>query len=179
MALSTVVADVMWNFDIIGSINIHQTLLVNGDKLNFENRYFQFIRRTITSDGREQILQTIDKTFTICEEILHSYQCNMYVNTEQFENLHQEQLEIVSTIYDTLHNFIDRKKSVMNGLKVLSSFERYNDDPAFRIEIKRFNDRLEKIMKKCEQLKSRMKHLFVNSGGLEKSTELESKTVTS
>jgi len=173
MALTTLFDSLLWNFDIIGSINIHQTLLVNGDKLNFETRYFQFVRRALTSDSREQILQAIDKTFSSCEEILHAYQCNMYVNSDQVEQLHQEQLEIVSTIYDNLNNFVARKANVIKGLNVLSSFERYNNDPSFRIEIKRFTERLEKIIKKCEQIKCRMKHLFPLSSHLENNVSEE------
>jgi hypothetical protein len=161
MALSVVVGDVLWNFDIIASINIHQTLLVDGNRLNFDNRYFQFLRRPLTGDSRDLILQVIEKNFTVCEEILHSYQCNMYINEKDENKLHQEQKEIVGTIYDNLNHFIERKSKVINGLKILATFERYNDDPSFRIEMKRFVDRLEKLIKKCEALKLKMKHLVV------------------
>ena len=152
MALQTIVSDVLWNLDIIGSISNHQTLMVDGDRLRFDNRYLQWIRRSVSGDSREQILQAIRNTFSRCEEVVHSYQCNTYVITPNPSVLN-EQLEIVSNILDTLQSFITRKSSVVSGLAILSTFERYDSDSAFRIEMSRFMERMQKLCRKCEQIK--------------------------
>ena len=154
MALKTVVIDIMWNLDIIGSLTNHQTLMVDGDRLQFDTRYVQWLRRTVTIDSRERILNAIRKTFDLCEEVVHSYQCNIYIKGIPEEHLcHHEQLEIISNILENLQSFINRKKMVVEGLNVLCTFERYSQDTAFRIEMGRFMDRMQKLCRRCEGLK--------------------------
>lgn len=149
MALKSLTGDILWNFDILGSIDLHQTLLVDGDRLNFDNRYLQSVRRTISQDSRDHVLRVIQKTFDQCEELLHAYQCNVYCH-QQRKELKQEQLDIVTTIHDNINHILSRKQRLIDGLTNLASYERYANDSAFKIEIQRFLDRVEKICKKCE-----------------------------
>jgi len=155
MALQTVVADILWNLDIIGAVSNHQTLLVDGDKLAFDTRYLQWLRRPVTGDSRSQILAAVDKTFQLFEEVLHSYQCNSYISNTT-THVHQEQLEIADNILNNLQNLMSRKTHVNNGLSTLSTFERYNDDSGFKIEMNRFSERMQKLCRKCETLKQKM-----------------------
>lgn len=53
--LSVIVSDMLLNLDILGSISNHQTLMVDGDRLRFDTRYAQWIRRSVTGDSRAQI----------------------------------------------------------------------------------------------------------------------------
>lgn len=155
MSMQTVVSDILWNLDIIGSISNHQTLLVDGDRLAFDTRYFQSIRRPFTGDSRTQILAAISKTFKVFEEVLHSYQCNSYIS-DNTTHIHQEQLEIADNILTNLNNLTSRQADVATGLSTLATFERYNDDSAFKIEMNRFSDHMKKLCRKCEILKDKM-----------------------
>jgi hypothetical protein len=152
MAVPTIVSDILLNLDILGSITNHQTLLVEGDRLRFDLRYAQWVRRPLTGDGREQIKTVIEKTFSICEEILHSYQCNSYITNPDIVN--HEQTMIVNNISDTLNNIVTRKTKVIQGLETLSTFERYTGDPAFKIQMSRFCERMSRICKWAETLQS-------------------------
>lgn len=155
MSLATVVSDILWNLDIISSIGSHQTLLVDGDKLGFDTRYMQWLRRPMTGDSREEILHAINKTFKLFEEVLHSYQCNSYINNA-ISHVHQEQLEIADNILTNLKNLMKRKDKVVQGLITLSTFERYNNDSGFKIEMKRFEERMMKLYQKSEQIEQKM-----------------------
>lgn len=152
MALANVASDILLNFDVIGNITTHQTLMVEGNRLGFEVRYAQFVRRHISGDGRKQIRDAIEKTFTICEELLHSYQCNTYVLNFSDSRLHQEQAMIVTNIRDTLKQIMERRTSVIEGLETLSTFERYNYDPEFKIQMERFKERMQKVCKWAESI---------------------------
>lgn len=152
MALASVASDVLLNLDILGSITNHQTLMVEGDRLRFDNRYVQWVRRPLTGDSRDQIKCAIEKTLTIAEELLHSYQCNTYVVHPDLERMQHEQTMIVTTIFDTLTNVVARKAKVMAGLDILSTFERYTHDPEFKIQMSRFSDRMQRLCKWAEGL---------------------------
>jgi hypothetical protein len=164
MALNTVVNDILWNLDTIGSINNHQTLLVTGDRLNFDTRYMQFIRRPFTGDSRDQILNTVEKTFKLFEEVLHSYQCNHYLNP-QAKHIHQEQVEIADNIVNNIYALKERKDAVIQGLTTLSTFERYNDDSGFKIKMKGFMERIVKLYAKCESIQQRITSRLPNACG--------------
>lgn len=149
MTLALVASDILFNLDILGSVSAHQTLMVEGDRLGFENRYAQWVRRPLSGDGRKQIKDAIEKTFAICEELLHSYQCNMYIGQE---TLQHEQKMIVNNISNTLKSIISRKQRVLDGLETLSTFERYNQDPEFKIQMSRFSDRMLRICEWAEKI---------------------------
>lgn len=154
MALAIVASDVLLNLDIIGSITNHQTLMVEGDRLRFDTRYIQWVRRPLTGDSREQIKAAIDKTLSTCEELLHSYQCNTYVIGSDASKMQHEQIMIVTNIADTLHNIVIRKGKVAAGLEILSTFERYTHDPEFKIQMSRFGERMLRICKWAELLQN-------------------------
>jgi len=154
MSLSMVVSDILWNLDVLGAVTNHQTLLVSGDKLAFDNRYLQWVRRPISGDSRSHILSALEKTFGLFEEVLQSYQSNIYVNTAG--NLSHEQSEIADNILINLKNLVDRQECVNTGLNTLMTFERYNHDSAFKIEMNRFMERMDRLCKKCQNLTSRI-----------------------
>lgn len=151
MALQTVVADVLWNFDVISSVDSHQTLLLDGDRLQFDTRYAQWLRRPISGDSRKQILVVLERTFARCDEVLHSYQCNTYIGSAT-SGLLQEQRMIVTNISDTLHSILKRQEPVIKGLKTLGTFERYSVDSAFSIGVTRFVEHMQRICRWCETL---------------------------
>lgn len=152
MALAVVASDVLLNLDILASISNHQTLMVEGDRLRFDTRYVQWARRTLTGDSRDQIKNAIEKTLLTCEELLHSYQCNIYVISPDTSKMQHEQTMIVTNIADTLHNIVARKAKVIAGLDILSTYERYTQDPEFKIQMTRFGERVLRICKWAELL---------------------------
>jgi len=171
MALNTLVQDILWNFDILSRVSLHQTLLVVGDKLDFDQRYMQCARRTFSGDSREAILHAISKTFIHCEEILGSYQYvinneSLRILCEKMDSIHDmiwlqnEHVETGNAIFENLQHFIDRKNGVIKGLNILSTFERYNSDTAFKIELQRFVEKIEKFIRKCENMKLKMKNIY-------------------
>lgn len=154
MALQSVVGDILWNLDVVGAIDNHQTLLVQGDRLAFDTRYFQFIRRPVSGNSRQQILTTLEKTFILFEEVIQSYQSNNYVNSST--PLTSEQIEVADNIMCNLKNLIHRQALVIHGLTTLSTFERYNQDSSFKLEMNRFIERISKLCRKCETLVSKL-----------------------
>ncbi len=154
MALSMIVSDILWNLDVLGAVTNHQTLLVLGDKLAFDNRYLQWVRRPISGESRSHILSALEKTFGLFEEVLQSYQSNTYVNTPGV--LSHEQSEIADNILINLRNLMERRECVTTGLNTLMTFERYNHDSAFKIEMNRFMERMERLCKKCQSLTCRI-----------------------
>lgn len=153
MALSTLVSDLLLNWDILGSLTNHQTLMVEGDRLRIDTRYGQWLRRPLSGDGREPIKHAIDKTLLLCEELLHSYQCNMYVISPDTLCMQHEQKRIVSNIRDTLEHLLSRQARVLAGLQVLSTFERYAQDPEFKIQMARFQERVTRLCQWAETLR--------------------------
>lgn len=152
MALAVIVSDALLNLDILGSITINQTLMVDGDRLRFDTRYAQWFRRSVSGDSRQQIQNAIEKTFTIFEELLHSYQCNIHIIQPDTPNMKHEQAMIVTRIADTLKSICARKTKVIEGLDKLSTFERYSGDSEFKIQMTRFGDRMQNISKWAEKL---------------------------
>ena len=171
MALQTVVNDILWNLDIISEVTNQQTLKCDGNRLEFDNRYLQYIRRSLSNDSRQLILHTIQKTFLLIEEIIQSYQYvlsseSLRVVTNKTPEIpdgvwvQNEQVDIANNIYDNLQNFILRKNAVIQGLRTLSTFERYNTDTSFKIEMNRFIDKTEKLTRKCETIRSKMRQIY-------------------
>ena len=171
MALQTVVNDILWNLDIISEITNQQTLMCDGNKLEFDNRYLQYIRRSLSNDSRQLILHTIQKTFLLIEEIIQSYQYvlsseSLRVLTDKTPEIpdgvwvQNEQVDIANNIYDNLQNFILRKAGVIQGLRTLSTCERYNTDTSFKIEMNRFIDKTEKLTRKCENIRLKMRQIY-------------------
>jgi len=155
MSLQCVTEDILWNLDILGSISNHQTLLVDGRKLDFDNRTLQWLRRPITGDSRDQILDAIKHTFVMFEEVLRSYQCNAYLHPD-LKHIHQEQLEVVETIMTNLDSLVARQQNVKRGLSTLATFERYNTDSGFRIQLNQFTEKMDKLCEKCHHLKEKL-----------------------
>ena len=171
MALPTIVSDILWNFDILASLSFNETLLVDGDKLGFDKRYLQFARRSITRDSRDAILHAIQKTFTLCEEIIQSYQyvinnetlramCDKMGSIPDIVWLQNEQIDTANCIFENLQHLIVRKPGVIKGLTTLSTFERYDSDTSFKIELNRFIEKLEKLIRKCENMRTKMKQIY-------------------
>jgi hypothetical protein len=152
MALNTLFKDIIWNLDTICSIDNHQTLLVFGDKLNFDDRLFQSIRRAMTDDGRSQIVSAIDKTLTLTNELLTSYKHSNYIQPS-IKYTYQEQMDIAENINNNVTEIENKKDNVVTGLQVLSTFERYTSDAAFQIKIKSFIQNINKIYEKCTNLR--------------------------
>ncbi len=178
MALQTVVNGVLWNLDVLSNITSHQTLLVQGDKLDFDNRYLQIIRRPLTQDSRSSILQAIQRTFQICEEVTQSY---VYVlnsdsnrlrneKTEAFTSseaqsiwLQNQEFDTAISIFDNLKKIIERETNVVSGLQALSNFERYAEDKAFKIEMKSFIEKMRRIARRCQNILVSMRTIYNSS----------------
>jgi hypothetical protein len=151
MALNTLFKDIIWNLDTICSIDNRQTLMVFGDKLNFDDRLFQSIRRAMTDDGRSQIVTVIEKTLTLTNELLTSYKHSNYIQPSM-KYTYQEQMDIAENIANNVTEIQNKKDNLIKGLKFLSTFERYKSDAAFQIKIKNFIGKINRIFKKCENL---------------------------
>lgn len=164
MALATVCSDILWNLDILAAVNVHQTLLVIGDRLEFDKRPVQWLWRRISGDSREHVLHAIDRTFGMCEELLQSYRytiCNecmqsLATRTVANEMELNEQAEIVSQIYYNLSTVIQRIDPVIRGLRTLSTFERYTEDRSFQNKIARSIDRIKQWKVRGEELRQRI-----------------------
>ncbi len=153
MSLQTLVDDViLWNLDIIGDIKNHQTLLVVGYRLNFDNRMFQSVRRALSEDSRDHILQAVESIFVFMQEVLQAFQCNHYVGRCAMQQVQQEQLEIVTAVRRTLRAFVAREDKVKSGLKTLGTFERYNNDSGFKLKMERFAGKMTNLCAKARQL---------------------------
>lgn len=151
MALPTVVSDILWNMDILGSITNHQTLWVDGDKLGFDTRYMQWLRRPLTGDSREHILHAVKKTLTLFDELLQSYTLIHSNNRSR-----QDEVELDEIMLNNLHELNKREDKVNKGLSILSTFERYNGDSAFRMEVERLNREVQRLCQKSRALVSKM-----------------------
>jgi hypothetical protein len=168
MSLTTLFKDVAWNLDTVASIDNHQTLLVFGDRLDFDTRVLQSIRRALTDDGRDQILRVIDKSLTLAKEMLVSYQHSVYLQRPiQFHTLlHQEHLDIAETINNQVGELNDKKEKIIQGLTILSTFERYKQDSAFQIKIANFISVVERLCTKCVELQTKYKMLKRHDRGV-------------
>jgi hypothetical protein len=63
-----------------------------------------------------------------------------------------EQVNIAEKIYQNIHDIFAKKSSVVSGLQVLGTFERYQKDTAFQIQINNFVARTHKLCNKCNAL---------------------------
>jgi len=155
MSLKLHVEDVLWNFDTIGGVDNHQTLTVSGDKLGFDDRYLQSVRRTFTGDSRESVMETIKTTFDRADEILKAYQCNYYIQPNT-PHIHQEQIEIVKEMQNHVKEIHDRCDPLSNGLDRLSTFERYINDSSIQTKISRLKKRVQQLRSKCQHLSEKI-----------------------
>jgi len=130
----------LWNLDILSEITEEQTLLVNGSKLEFDNRYLQFIQRSWTKDGRQQIVETIAKTFKIIGEVLTSYSTHYCFYQEKKTELSMEQVKILADMQNHMKYVAEKQQGVLTGLQNLASFERYKDDPNFKHNLSRLKN---------------------------------------
>ena len=158
MALNTLFSDIIWNLDTISFIENHQTLLVNGDKLCFDDRFLQSLMRIVTDDGRQQILAAIEKTYLMTHELLNSYQHSTYLQPYQ-GTLYQEKVDIADNINHHLSEIESKRDQVIKGLQILSTFERYTMDSSFQIKIKKFISQTINISRKCVTLQKRYSDL--------------------
>lgn len=150
MALSCIVSDIFANLDILIAIEPHQTLLVNGDKLGVDGRYFQSLCRAWTRDSRDSILHAIQKTLLHWEEVLCAY--HNCIRLEQSKSGTGEQSDTLQEVYDYLIQMQNRRELVVRGLNRLTTFQRYAHDTTFKIDIQRFIVRIQKLTRKCTKL---------------------------
>lgn len=159
MALNTLCLDILWNLEILKSLEPNNTLLVIGDRLSFDNHRFQSIRRTWSGNSRSQIIGAINKTINLLDELLVSYQYCVYLQPQlPFPTKHsQEQTDITEKIHDNLKAIFDKQDGVNQGLETIKKFERYTNDIAFIIDIDNAKASLQKLMGKCQALTLRAK----------------------
>lgn len=151
MALNTIVADVLHNLDILAEITNHQTLLVNGDRLDYDQRYFQSLRRSLSGDSRHNVLKVIHRTFDKFQEIIESYQSQTYSSSYHIRSRREEK-DLMDNIVDNIQSLIQREQKVIQGLQILSTFSRYDKDPSFRIKIDRLKKKIHNLCKKGQSL---------------------------
>jgi hypothetical protein len=162
MALNTLCADILWNLEILRSLEPNNTLLAVGDRLSFDHHRFQSIRRTWGGNSRSQIVSAINKTITFLDELLVSYQYCVYLQAQSpFQTkCSQEQVDITEKMYENLKAIHDKQESVNQGLETLKKFERYTNDIAFVIDIDNVKTTLQKLMVKCQALITRIKQIL-------------------
>ncbi len=157
MSLDTLCTDILWNFEILSSLEPNQTLLVSGDRLSFDTRRFQSLRRALTDDSRTQIVTTINKTLTLLGEMLTSYQYSVYLQPPVggyvgHGSASQERFDTTERMYDNLETIVSKYEGVVKGLNVVKTFERYTKDVGFLIDIERIKVDLGKLIAKCSAL---------------------------
>ena len=150
MALAVLYETIDWNLSIIEGVNTHRTLMVIGDKLQFDTRYFQSFFRTIGDDSRNQIVHTINKTFVMAFELLSSYNHSTYFRP--CENPSDEHQEIAAEMFSNLQNMNKAKQTVIQGLQNLASFQRYANDASFKLDVEKLIKMMTKICDKCDVL---------------------------
>jgi hypothetical protein len=155
MALTTVINDILWNLDTLAALGNHQTLMVMGDRLFVDQRYFQCLQRHFTGDSRQQILKATEKTLKMLDEVLKSYALFLE------QPAHNPRDDTWENMLHNLQALRLRKDKVLQGMTVLRTFERYESDPAFTIELSRFMACLQKSHKKCEELEQRLHRMWL------------------
>ena len=149
MALTLAFDIVLCNLDTISGVSVHQTFKVTGHKLQFDESYVPSVSRTFMGDSREKVSEAIGNTINMLQELIQSYQLNIYVTGKQV--LSSEQWDIVRTIKIQVKQIIDRKSGVLDGLNRLSDFKRYTDDKEFKLKINRFKTKFENIVEKIKE----------------------------
>ena len=152
MALKTLFQDIMWNLNTLSSIDNHQTLLVTGDKLNFDTRFFQSIRRALSEDGRKNVLNAIEKTLYLSDELLSSYQHSHYLCPGRIPQ-HEEEKEMANHMLTHILEIESKKEKVIEGLEKLATFERYQADASFQISISNFKNKIHQLYLKCVEIR--------------------------
>lgn len=147
MALTLVVKDVLANFAVISNVDHHQTLIVQGDRLAFENRPCQWIWRWVTGDSRHQVIATIHKTMEVAEQLIQNYKSSMFMWPDQ--HCHADQL---NPMLDNLKDLRDCHEPVIRGLDLLASYERYKRDSCFQMEVQQFKKQIGRIHKRSHLL---------------------------
>ncbi len=146
MALNAVCQDILWNIDIISALQVHETLLVFGNKLQIDNRRLQSLRRKFSDDSRDKIIAAISNTISLCMEVLSSYQYNYHIKDHT-------NTELSDSIYVNITDIENRTDNFLIGLKNLSTFERYTNDVSFQIQIGHRIREIRKIKEKCVYIK--------------------------
>ncbi len=147
MALQTSFDDVMWNLKILSSIDNNQTLYTKGDKLYFDNRMCQFLRRYFDGDSRTKIQNVIDKTLKVLNEIITSYKLVL-----QKEQNGTQLCNLSDTVETNIQEFLNIYDQVNKGLETLSTFERYNSDMEFKISTETYKKKIINMVKNCKEI---------------------------
>ena len=147
MALQTVAHHILFNLDILGELQNHQTLLVDGERLRIDDRYLQCVRRAISGDSRLQTLGIIAKTLGLYGELLQAYQLALRGQPDE---------EVLESMQANLARLSGREARVVTGLDKLLTYERYSQDSAFRIEVQQFMAELQKLNRKAKTLQAEM-----------------------
>lgn len=159
LSLASVWQDLFWNLDVIGKLKHHETLCVNGDRLDVDTRTCQSLRRFMFHDSRMQILLVIQKTLQKIAEILRVYEIlmNFFKSKNASNNQNKpacscQHLE-PDGVLDMIQEFISRKESTLQGLQMLQTFERYTSDTNFQIP-------MSNALKQFTQLQEQASHLL-------------------
>ena len=160
MALNTLCTDILWNLEILRSLEANNTLMVVGDRLSFDNHRFQAIRRTWSGDSRSHIVSAINKTLTLLDEVLVSYQYCVYLQVQPLftSTFSQEQSDITEKMCDNLASIIEKHEGVNQGFDTIKRFERYTSDIAFMIDVDNAKAYFQRLIAKCQTLSARVKN---------------------
>ncbi len=161
MALSNIVNNIFASLDILVALDSHQTLLVNGDRLAVDSRYFQSFCRAWTRDSRDSILHSINRTLLHWDEVLQAYANTIRLHTNQKT---PELSDMLMDVYDYLVRMQSRRDKVIQGLTRLTTFQRYAHDTAFKIDVQCFIDKIQKLVRKCDFLIAEMVKFFPDIG---------------
>jgi hypothetical protein len=154
MSMCTIVKDILWNFNILSSLENHQTLYVEGDKLFLEDRMFQFIRRTFSGDSRNRIINSIEKSLNMFDEVLQVYKIYMENNNKSLTK------EINQNIFYNLQKLTQQKEKVVNGLITLRTYMRYIKDQSFLFSVDDFINRLNQLNNKANDLMKSYENVY-------------------
>jgi hypothetical protein len=112
---------IFWNFETIAKISDnHQNLRVDNARLYFDDRWFLSIRRLMTYDNRDKVLDCIERNI-------------------------EEWFEVVQHNPPEVKYYNQIKESVQMGLQKLAQLSRYVNDMNFQMRVNRLLQRLSHI----------------------------------
>jgi ribosome-associated translation inhibitor RaiA len=157
MALSNMFKQISWNLDMVASLGNNQTFHVVDTKLYIENRFLQsFLRST---ESRNLILDAIDNTCSMIDELLESYQNSVFLQPHVFY-----ESRINSTTEEMKNQLTElcvKEAAVVAGLTKLGTFPRYQTDSCFLVHIARIVAEFKKLCARANAI--REKHATIKA----------------
>lgn len=130
MALNTMFKQISWNLDMIASLGHNQTFHVVDTKLFIENRGLPGLWRAAAT--RTLILDAIDNTCNMMDELLTSYQNSVFFQAHVF---YESTNNTTEEMQQQLNELCSKEAVVSAGLSKLATFPRYQTDSSFLVRV--------------------------------------------